>query len=40
LIFFCFTNCILGVICFWVNIHLPVSAYLMTSFVNGLPHSG
>jgi hypothetical protein len=37
LIFLCFANCILGVLCFWVNIHLSVSAYLMTSFVIGLP---
>jgi uncharacterized membrane protein len=36
LIFFCFANCILGVLCFWANIHLSVSAYLMTSFVIGL----
>jgi hypothetical protein len=38
LIFLCFTNCILGVLCFWANIHLSVSTYLMTSFVIGLPH--
>jgi hypothetical protein len=38
LIFLCFANCILGVLYFWANIHLPVSAYLMTSFVIGLPH--
>ena len=38
LIFLCFENCILGVLCFWANIHLSVSAYLMTSFVIGLPH--
>jgi hypothetical protein len=38
LIFLCFTNCILGVLCFWANMHLSVSAYLMTSFVIGLPH--
>ena len=38
LIFLCFANCILGVLCFWANIHLSVSAYLMTSFVIGLPH--
>jgi hypothetical protein len=30
LIFLCFAHCILGVLCFWVNIHLSVSAYLMT----------
>jgi hypothetical protein len=38
LIFLCFANCILGVLCFWANIHLSVSAYLRTSFVIGLPH--
>jgi hypothetical protein len=38
LIFLCFANCILGVLCFWANIHLPLSAYLMTSFVIWLPH--
>jgi hypothetical protein len=38
LIFLCFTNCILGVLCFWAKIHLSVSVYLMTSFVIGLPH--
>jgi uncharacterized membrane protein len=37
LIFLCFANCILGVLCFWANIHLSVSAYLMTSFAIGLP---
>jgi hypothetical protein len=36
--FLCFGNCILGVLCFCANIHLSVSAYLMTSFVIGLPH--
>jgi hypothetical protein len=40
LIFLCFTNCILGILGFWPNIHLSVSAYQMTSFVIGLPHSG
>jgi hypothetical protein len=35
LIFLCFANCILGVLCFWANIHFSVSAYLMTSFVIG-----
>jgi hypothetical protein len=40
LIFFCFTNCILGILGFWANIHLSVSAYHVTSIVNGLPHSG
>ena len=38
LIFLCFANCILGVLCFWANIHLSVNAYLMTSFVIGLSH--
>jgi hypothetical protein len=38
LIFLCFANCILGFLCFWANIHLSVSAYLMTSFVVGLSH--
>jgi hypothetical protein len=40
LIFLCFTNCILGILSFWANIHLSVSAYHVTSFVIGLPHSG
>ena len=38
LIVLCFVSCILGVLCFWANIHLSVSAYLMTPFVIGLPH--
>jgi hypothetical protein len=38
LIFLCLANCILGILSFWANIHLSVSAYLMTSFVIGLPH--
>jgi hypothetical protein len=38
LIFLCFAHCILGILSFWDNIHLSVSAYLMTSFVIGLPH--
>jgi hypothetical protein len=38
LIFLCFANCNLGALCFWANIHLSVSAYLMTSFVIGLLH--
>jgi hypothetical protein len=38
LIFLCFGNCILGVLCFWANIHLSLSAYQVTSFVIGLPH--
>jgi hypothetical protein len=40
LIFLCFANCILGILSFWVNIHISVSAYQMPSFVIGLPHSG
>jgi hypothetical protein len=40
LIFLCFVNCILGILSFWVNIHLSVSAYQVTSFVIELPHSG
>ena len=38
--FMCFANCILGILSFWANIHLSVSAYQVTSFVIGLPHSG
>jgi hypothetical protein len=38
LIFLCFANCILGVLCFWANIHLSMSAYLMTYFVIRLPN--
>ena len=37
--FMCFANCTLGILSFWANIHLPVSAYQVT-FVIGLPHSG
>ena len=40
LIFLCFGSCILGILGFWANIHLSVSAYQVTSFVIGLPHSG
>jgi hypothetical protein len=40
LIFLCFANCILGILGFWANIHLSVSAYQVNSFVIGLPHSG
>ena len=36
--FMCFANCILDILSFWANIHLSVSAYLMTSSVIGLPH--
>jgi hypothetical protein len=38
LIFMCFGSCILGILGFWGNNHLLVSAYHMTSFVIGLPH--
>jgi hypothetical protein len=38
LIFLCFANCILGILGYWANIHLPVSVYQVTSFVIGLPH--
>jgi hypothetical protein len=38
--FMCFANCILGILSFWANIHLSVSAYHVCSFVIGLPHSG
>jgi hypothetical protein len=37
--FMCFANCILGILSFWAKIHLSVSAYHMSSFVIGLPHS-
>ena len=36
--FMCFANCILGILSFWANIHLSVSAYQVTSFVIGLLH--
>jgi hypothetical protein len=36
--FLCFGNCILGVLCFWANIHLSVSACQVTSFVIGFLH--
>jgi hypothetical protein len=36
--FMCFANCILGILSFWANIHLSVSAYHVCSFVVGLPH--
>jgi hypothetical protein len=36
--FLCFANCILGILSFWVNIHLSVSTYHVSSFVIGLPH--
>ena len=38
--FHVFCNCILGILSFWANIHLTVSAYNVSSFVIGLPHSG
>jgi hypothetical protein len=40
--FMCLANCILylGYPKFWANIHLPVSTYCVSSFVNVLPHSG
>jgi hypothetical protein len=38
--FLCFGSFILGILGFWANIHLSVSAYQGTSFVIGLPHSG
>jgi hypothetical protein len=38
LIFLCFANSMLGIVSFWANIHLSVSAYLETSFVIELPH--
>jgi hypothetical protein len=40
LIFLCFANCILGILGFWANMHLSMSAYQVISFVIGLPHSG
>jgi hypothetical protein len=38
--FMCFANCILGILSFWANILLSVSAYHVCSFVIGLPQSG
>jgi hypothetical protein len=35
--FLVFANCILGILSFWANTQLSMSAYLMTSFVIGLP---
>jgi hypothetical protein len=35
LIFLCFGSSILGILGFWANIHLSVSAYKVTSFVIG-----
>jgi hypothetical protein len=40
LIFLSFRSFILTILGFWANIHLSVSAYQVTSFVIGLPHSG
>jgi hypothetical protein len=36
--FMCFTNGILGILSFWANIHLSMSAYHVCSIVMGLPH--
>ena len=36
--FMCFANCISGILSFWANIHLSVSAYHVCSFMIGLPH--
>ena len=33
-------NCILGILSFWANIHLSVSAYHVCSFMTELPNSG
>jgi hypothetical protein len=38
--FMWFANFILGILNFWANIHLSVSAYHTCSFVIGLPHLG
>ena len=38
--FHVFCKLYLGCLSFWVNIHLSVSAYHVSSFVVGLPHSG
>jgi hypothetical protein len=35
--FICFANCIWGILSFWANSNLPVSAYHVSSFVIGLP---
>jgi hypothetical protein len=37
--FMCFANSILGILSFCANIQLSVSAYHLSSFVIGLPHS-
>jgi hypothetical protein len=36
LIYLCFGSCFLGILGFWTNIHLSMSAYQVTSFVIGL----
>ena len=33
-------NCVFGILSFWENNHLSVSAYHVCSFVTGLPHPG
>ena len=33
-------GCIIGIVSFWVSIHLLVNTYHVCSFVSGLPHSG
>ena len=39
--FMCFfANCILGILSFWANMYLPMSAYHVCSFVIGSRHSG
>jgi len=35
-----FVGCIMGILSFWANSHLSVSAYCVCSFVSGLSHSG
>ena len=35
LIFLCFANCILGILSFWANIHLSMSAYQVTMGTGG-----
>jgi hypothetical protein len=36
--FMCFANCILGILSFWANIYLSVSAYHVCPFVIELAH--
>jgi hypothetical protein len=38
--FMCFASCILGILSFCAKFHLSVSAYHVSTFVIGLPHSG